>query len=137
MANSKVTKKSVLTKVVNGEALVEEEIAIVRKMIEGLEKRSSKPTKAQVENEAVKADIRAVLSATPKTAKEIADAVGVSVNKVASLAKQIEGVVISKGEKSKDPHVYSIAEQTNKVNPLKQGVDKNKPPWYNGSIADS
>lgn len=110
MANSKVTKKSVLTKVVNGETLDEEEIAVVRKMIDGLEKRSSKPTKAQVENEAVKADIRAVLSAEPKTAKEIAEAVGISVNKVASLAKQIEGVVISKGEKSKDPHVYSIAE---------------------------
>ena len=105
----KITKKSVLTKVVEGVALSEDEIAVVKKMIEGLTKKSSKPTKAQVANEAVKAEIAKVLTAEPKTAKAIADEVGESTNKVAALLKQIEGVIVTEG-KGKNPKTYSIAE---------------------------
>lgn len=105
----KITKKSVLTKVVEGVALSEDEIVVVKKMIEGLEKKSSKPTKAQIANEAVKAEIAKVLTAEPKTAKAIADEVGESTNKVAALLKQIEGVIVTEG-KGKNPKTYSIAE---------------------------
>ena len=63
----------------------------------------------QVANEAVKAEIAKVLTAEPKTAKAIADAVGESTNKVAALLKQIEGVVVTEG-KGKNPKTYSIAE---------------------------
>lgn len=105
----KITKKSVLTKVVEGVALSEDEIAVVKKMIEGLAKKSSKPTKAQIANEAVKAEIAKVLTAEPKTAKAIADEVGESTNKVAALLKQIEGVIVTEG-KGKNPKTYSIAE---------------------------
>ena len=103
----KITKKSVLTKVVEGVALSEDEIAVVKKMIEGLAKKSSK---AQVANEAVKAEIAKVLTAEPKTAKAIAEAAGIeSTNKVASLLRQMEGVIVTEG-KGKNPKQYAIAE---------------------------
>ena len=106
---AKITKREVLTKVVEGVALSEAEIEVVKGMIESLAKKSSKPTKAQVANEAVKAEIREVLTAEPKTAKAIADEVGESTNKVAALLKQIEGVIVTEG-KGKNPKTYSIAE---------------------------
>ena len=129
-----MTKREVLTKAVAMDGFTAEEKEVLTKMIAGLDKRSSKPTKAQIANEAVKAEIREVLTAEPKTAKAIAEAVGESTNKVAALLKQIEGVIVTEG-KGKNPKTYSIAEQGllhNKVNPLKQGVDKNNPLQYNG-----
>ena len=105
-----MTKREVLTKAVGMDGFTVEEKEVLTKMIAGLDKRSSKPTKAQVANEAVKAEIREVLSAEPKTAKEIAEAVGESTNKVAALLKQIEGVEKVKGEKSKDSARYKIAD---------------------------
>lgn len=104
-----MTKREVLVKVVNGEALNAEEVKVVEKMIEQLDKKSSKPTKAQIANEGVKADIIAVLGAEPQTAKAIAEAVGQSTAKVAALLKQIEGVVKTEG-KGKNPATYALAE---------------------------
>jgi ABC-type Zn uptake system ZnuABC Zn-binding protein ZnuA len=105
---AKITKRDVLTKAM-GMDFTEDEIEVIKGMIAGLDKRSAKPTKAQVANEAVKAEIRKVLTAEPKTAKAIAEAVGESTNKVAALLKQIEGVVVTEG-KGKNPKTYSIAE---------------------------
>ena len=106
---AKVTKREVLTKVVNGVALTDEDLTVVRGMIEALDKRSSKPTKAQVANEGVKLAIVEVLTGTdtPLSAKVIAEAVGESTNKVAALLKQIEGVVKIEG-KGKNPATYAI-----------------------------
>ncbi len=104
-----MTKREVLTKAVAMDGFTAEEKEVLTKMIAGLDKRSSKPTKAQIANEAVKAEIREVLSAEPKTAKAIAEAVGESTNKVAALLKQIEGVIVTEG-KGKNPKTYSIAE---------------------------
>ncbi len=104
-----MTKREVLTKAVAMDGFTAEEKEVLTKMIAGLDKRSSKPTKAQIANEAVKAEIREVLTAEPKTAKVIADAVGESTNKVAALLKQIEGVIVTEG-KGKNPKTYSIAE---------------------------
>lgn len=106
---AKITKRDVLTKAM-GMDFTEEEIEVIKGMIASLDKRSSKPTKAQVANEAVKAEIAKILSAEPKTAKEIAEAVGESTNKVAALLKQIDGVEKVKGEKSKDAARYKIAD---------------------------
>jgi len=104
-----MTKREVLTKAVAMDGFTAEEKEVLTKMIAGLDKRSSKPTKAQIANEAVKAEIREVLTAEPKTAKAIAEAVGESTNKVAALLKQIEGVIVTEG-KGKNPKTYSIAE---------------------------
>ena len=106
---AKVTKKDVLTKVLGWNELSEDEVAVVQGMIAGLDKRSAKPTKAQVANEGVKAKIAEVLTTEPQTAKAIAEAVGESTNKVAALLKQIEGVVKVEG-KGKNPATYAYAE---------------------------
>lgn len=105
-----MTKREVLTKVVNGEALTEEEVGVVKKMIEGLDKKSSKPSKAQRENVGVKNDILAVLAdGRARTAKEVADEVGYSTAKVSALLRAI--VLDDKAEKvpgakSKDAPTY-------------------------------
>ena len=105
-----MTKREVFTKAMAlTDVFSAEEIAVFEKAIASLDKRSSKPTKAQVANEAVKAEIAKVLSTEPKTAKAIAEAVGESTNKVAALLKQIGGVVVTEG-KGKNPKTYSIAE---------------------------
>ena len=69
-------------------------------------KGERKPTKKQIENEGIKAEIAEVLGDEPKTARQIADEVGYTVNKVAALLKQIEGVEKIPGEKTKDAPRY-------------------------------
>lgn len=104
------TRKEVFTKAMAlTDVFSAEEIEVFKKAIASLDKRSSKPTKAQIANEAIKAEIANVLTVEPKTAKAIADEVGESTNKVAALLKQIEGVIVTEG-KGKNPKTYSIAE---------------------------
>lgn len=108
MAN--ITKREVITKAIATEGIfTEEEIAVFKKMIEQLDKKSSKPTKAQKENEEIKAQIAEFVDETPKTAKEIADGVGISTNKAAALLRQIEGIEKVPGEKAKDAPKYKRA----------------------------
>lgn len=104
-----MTKREFLTKTMELEGCTDEMREVATKMIEALDKKSSKPTKAQIENEGIKTEIRAVLGAEPKTARQIADETGYTVNKVAALLKQIEGVVKVEG-KGKNPATYTIAE---------------------------
>lgn len=104
-----MTRREVFTKAMSMDVFSDEEKDVFRKAIESLDKRSSKPTKTQLENEGVKVRIKEVLSSTPMTAKEIAEAVEVSTNKVAALLKQIEGVIVTEG-KGKNPKTYAIAE---------------------------
>ena len=108
MAN--ITKREVITKAIATEGIfTEEEIAVFEKMIEQLDKKSSKPTKAQKENEEIKAQIAEFVDETPKTAKEIADGVGISTNKAAALLRQIKGIEKVPGEKAKDAPRYKRA----------------------------
>lgn len=108
MAN--ITKREVITKAIATEGIfTDEEIAVFKKMIDQLDKKSSKPTKAQKENEEIKAQIAEFLDETPKTAKEIADGVGISTNKAAALLRQIEGIEKVPGAKSKDAPRYKRA----------------------------
>lgn len=117
-----MTKREVFTKAMNMvDAFTEEEIEVFRKAITALDKRSSKPTKAQIANEGVKADIYAALTSEPQTAKAIAETVGVTTNKVAALIKQIDGVVVTPA-KGKNPAMYALADvEQYKVTPSVNG----------------
>lgn len=88
-----------------------EERAIADKMIAQLEKKSTKPTKKQVENEGVKAEIAEALGAEGKTAKAIADEVGYSTAKVSALLRQLvaDGVATKAEGKGKNPATYARA----------------------------
>ena len=105
-----MTKREFLVAVKELEGCTDEMKAVADKMIAGLDKKASKPTKAQIENEAVKNNILAVLEdGEPRTAREIAEAIGATTNKVAALLRQIEGVVKIPGEKTKDAPKYREA----------------------------
>lgn len=105
-----ITKKDVLTKAVSLDAFTEDEKTVLTKMIEGLEKKSSKPTKAQLENVGIKNDILEVIAdGRARTAREIAEVLGISTNKVSALLRAI--VIDGKAEKvpgakSKDAPKY-------------------------------
>lgn len=105
-----ITKKDVLTKAVSLDAFTEDEKTVLTKMIEGLEKKSSKPTKAQLENVSIKNDILEVIAdGRARTAREIAEVLGISTNKVSALLRAI--VIDGKAEKvpgakSKDAPKY-------------------------------
>lgn len=116
-----MTKREFLVAVKNLEGCTDEMKAVADKMIAGLDKKASKPTKAQIENEAVKNDILAVLEdGEARTAREIAEAIGVTTNKAAALLRQIEGVEKIPGEKTKDAPKYRKA-QSFKLSPSPMG----------------
>lgn len=104
-----MTKREFLVAVKELEGCTDEMKAVADKMIAGLDKKSSKPTKAQLANEGVKTQILEVLGDEPKTAREIAEAIGETTNKVAALLRQIDGVEKIPGEKSKDAPKYKKA----------------------------
>lgn len=106
-----MTKRDVLTKVVALEdVFTAEEREVAQKMIAQLDKKSSKPTKAQLENIGIKNDILAVIAdGHARTAKVIAEEVGYTTAKVSALLRQL--VVDGKadkipGEKTKDAPTY-------------------------------
>ena len=105
-----MTKREVLTKAVAQDVFTEDEKAVLQKMIDALDKKSSKPTKAQVENMGIKNDILALIAdGYPRTAKEIAEEVGYSTAKVSALLRAIvldgKGTKVP-GEKTKDAPKY-------------------------------
>lgn len=86
-----ITKKEVLTKAVGLEVFSEEEREVLQKMIKSLENKSSKPTKAQKENEGIKAEILAFIKENPGLRiGEIASATGYTPNKVNALVGQLK-----------------------------------------------
>lgn len=106
-----ITRKEVITKAMGFEGWSDEEIEVWEKMLKSLDRKSSgKPTKAQIENIQVKNDILAlIVGDEPKTAREIAEALGHTTNKVAGLLTKIvaDGKAVKvKGEKSKDAPKY-------------------------------
>ena len=106
-----MTKRDVLTKAVAlVDVFTEEEVAVLQKMIDGLDRKSSKPTKAQIENLGIKNDILAVIADGHKrTAKAIGEEVGYSTAKVSALLRQLvtDGKAVKiDGEKSKDAPTY-------------------------------
>lgn len=105
-----VTRRTVLTKAVEMDAFTEAEKDVLRKMLVALDKKSSKPTKAQLENVGIKNDILAVIAdGYARTAKEIAEEVGYSTAKVSSLLRAcvLDGKATKiPGAKTKDAPTY-------------------------------
>jgi len=90
-----MTKREVITAMLNDvnvvanadyKAYLENELQLV---IKKNTYKSSKPTKAQIENESLKDEILKVLD-KPMTATEIGSAVGISVNKASALLTQLK-----------------------------------------------
>lgn len=75
--------------------IAEYAVVALQKMDERNAKRSATPSKTQIENEPLIAKIAEVLTSEPMIASEIAEKVGLSVNKVSALAKKVEGVQIT------------------------------------------
>lgn len=106
-----MTKREVLTKAIATDGVfTDEEKAVFQKMIDGLDRKSSKPTKAQIENLGIKNDILAILAdGHARTAKAVAEEIGISTAKASALLRAI--VLDGKGEKipgakSKDAPTY-------------------------------
>ena len=104
-----MTKREFCIAVKELEGCTDEMREVADKIIASLDKKSSTPTKAQRENEEFKAQIAEFLTDEPKTAREIAEGVGLTTNKVAALLRQMDGVEKIKGEKSKDAPRYKRA----------------------------
>ena len=58
-------------------------------------KRSSKPSKTQIANEPIIKAIAEVLTSEPMRASEIAETLGISVQKASSLVKKVDGVSVT------------------------------------------
>lgn len=104
-----MTKREFIEMAIEFEGATEEFKAKGLEMLKGLEKRNTKPTKAQIANEGIKDEIAEVLEGKEMTAKEIAEAIGQSTNKVASLLRQMPVEKVA-GEKAKDAPKYRMAE---------------------------
>lgn len=108
-----MTKREVLTKVVAlVDVFTDEEREVAQKMIDQLDKKSSKPTKAQLENEDIKAEMLNILEdGKARTAKVLADEVGYSTAKVSALLRALvlDGKVEKiPGAKTKDAPTYKV-----------------------------
>ena len=88
-----MTKKEMFSKIASVCANDNEIVDFCNHEIELLVKKNSykstKPTKTQIENEALKDEILKVLD-KPMTATEIGNAVGISVNKASALLSQLK-----------------------------------------------
>lgn len=106
------TRKEVITKAMElVDVWTDEEVEVLGKILKSLDRKpTGKPSKAVVANIGVKNDILAVIAdGRARTAKEIAEEVGQTTNKVASLLSAIvkDGKAEKvKGEKSKDAPKY-------------------------------
>ena len=58
-------------------------------------KRSEKPSKTQIANEPIIKAIAEVLTSEPMRASEIAETLGISVQKASSLVKKVDGVSVT------------------------------------------
>jgi predicted HTH transcriptional regulator len=106
-----MTKRDVLTKVVElVDVFTEEEREVAQKMITQLDKKSSKPTKAQIENIGIKNEMLAVIAdGHARTARTVAEEVGISTAKASALLRQLvdDGKAEKiPGENTKDAPTY-------------------------------
>ena len=85
-----MTKREFITMAMTLEGATDEMRETGAKMLAALDKKSSKPTKAQVENEGIKAEILAYITENPgHRVAEIAEATGYTPNKVNALVAQL------------------------------------------------
>lgn len=71
------------------DALKEFAATAIQKMDEKNKKRSSKPTKAQIENAPIKAAINEMLGSEPLTATQVAEKLDISVQKASNLLRNL------------------------------------------------
>lgn len=117
-----MTKRDVFTKAYEMFAEGSEEREVMAKAIAQLDKRASKPTKAQVANQGIKGEIAEALATfdEPQPAKAIAEAVGYTTPKVSALLRQLvaEGTVTKYEGKGKNPATYERAQALTGCPPL-------------------
>ena len=110
-----MTKLELLSAIVTGATVSAEMAEKAAEWAVTLEKQSSKPSKAQVANEAVKADILAYLGqcAEPVTAKVLSEDTGIVKGKAVALLGQLAkaGSVVAVKGKGKEPMSYTLAEE--------------------------
>lgn len=108
-----MTKREFLVAVKAIEGISEEMVAKADEMIASLDNRSSKPTKAQVENEGFKAQILEYLVGAEGavTAAKVAEDTGIIKGKVVALLGQLvkAGKVVAEDGKGKAPKSYKVA----------------------------
>ena len=93
-----MTRREMFTEIANGnitEEIKEMALAEIAKMDARNAKRSATPSKTAIANEPIKEAIANVLGYEPMTAKEIAEGVGISVQKASALLRQIEGLNVT------------------------------------------
>lgn len=110
-----MTKLELLSAIVTGATVSAEMAEKAAEWAVTLEKQSSKPSKAQVANEGVKADILAYLGqcAEPVTAKVLSEDTGIVKGKAVALLGQLTkaGSVVAVKGKGKEPMSYALAEE--------------------------
>ena len=108
-----MTKREFLVAVKAIEGISEEMVAKADEMIASLDNRSSKPTKAQVENEGFKVAILEYLAGVEGavTAAKVAEDTGIVKGKVVALLGQLAkaGKVVAEKGKGKAPMSYKVA----------------------------
>ena len=88
---TKMTKREFIEMAMSLEGATDEMKEKGAEMLKALDKKSTKPTKTQVANEGIKAEIEAYIKANPgKRVGEIAEAVGQTASKVNALVKQLK-----------------------------------------------
>lgn len=86
-----MTQREFITKAMELEGATAEMKEKGSEMLKALDKRGSKPTKAQVANEGIKAEIEAFIKENPgKRIGEIAEGIGQTPNKVNALVRQLK-----------------------------------------------
>ena len=107
-----MTKREFLVAVKAIEGISEEMVAKADEMLASLDNRSSKPTKAQVENEGFKAEILEYLVGAKGavTAAKVAEDTGYVKGKVVALLGQLAkaGAVVAEKGKGKAPMTYKV-----------------------------
>ena len=108
-----MTKREFYEAVKAIEGVSEEIVTKADELIAGLDKRSDKPTKAQVENEGFKAEILEYLAGAEGavTAAKVAEDTGIVKGKVVALLGQLAkaGKVVAEKGKGKAPMSYKVA----------------------------
>ncbi len=107
-----MTKMELLNAIVVGATVTAEMAEKAAEWVVTLEKQSSKPSKAQVENEGVKAEILAYLAQceAPVTAKVLAEDTGILKGKAVALLGQLAkaGAIVAEKGKGKAPMAYYL-----------------------------
>lgn len=104
-----MTKMELLNALVEGATVTAEMAEKAKAWGATLAKANSRPTKAQTEVAHRKAAIYEYLKEVtePKTAAEIAEAVGIDKAKVTGALAHMEGIAVTKG-KGKTPNAYAV-----------------------------